>query len=179
MSKRKIEVIYNPELDKNELYYQAGQEIKEIYKSLKQSHLDEKDEEIFKIYSILDNNKDNYFRLLFFLSLYCSYFHKIKHKIDVKKLSDVQHECYKKHNFYILDIDDNHKEIFNALLTYFNTDATNLELITGKILHDLYSIDVQYKKDYSSRKMSSSVQKSIDKYKKNRQFKKRKDDYKK
>jgi hypothetical protein len=54
MPKRKIEVIYNPELDKKELYNQAKEEIKEIYKSLKQSHLDKKEEEILKIYSKLD-----------------------------------------------------------------------------------------------------------------------------
>ena len=147
MPKRKIEVIYNPELDKQELYNQAKQEIKEIYDSLKQSHLDKKEEEILKIYSKLDNRKDNYFRLLFFLSMYCTYFHKIKHKINVKKLTSLQNECYKKHNFIILDIDDTHKEIFDSIVTYFNTDATNLEPITGKILYDLYSIDVQYKKE--------------------------------
>lgn len=146
MPKKKIEVIYSPDLDKKELYSQAKEEINEIYKSLKKSHQDKNLEKIFKIYNKLDNNKDNYFRLLFFLSLYCSYFHKIKHKIDVKKLSTLQNECYKKHNFFILDIDDTHKEILNALVTYFNTDATNLEPITGKILYDIYNIDIQYKK---------------------------------
>ena len=146
MSKRKIEVIYNPELDKKELYNQAKEEIKEIYKSLKKSHFDKKEGEILNIYSKLDNDKDNYFRLLFFLSIYCTYFHKIKHKIDVKKLSDIQHECYKKHNFFILDIDDSHKEILEGIVTYFNTDSNNIEPITGKILHDLYSIDIQYQK---------------------------------
>ena len=65
MFKRKIEVIYNPELDKKELYNDAREEIKEIYKSLKKSHLEEKEEVILNIYSKLDNNKDNYFRLLF------------------------------------------------------------------------------------------------------------------
>ena len=147
MPKRKIEVIYNPELDKKELYYQAREEIKEIYKSLEKSHFDEKEEEILNIYSKLDNDKDNYFRLLFFLSMYCTYFHKIKHKIDVKKSSDIQHECYKKHNFFILDIDDTHKKILEGIVTYFNTDSNNLEPITGKILHDLYSIDIEYKKE--------------------------------
>lgn len=143
MPKRKIKVIYNPELDKKELYNQAREEIEEIYKSLKKSHLDEKQEEILNIYSKLDNNKDNYFRLLFFLSIYCTYFHKIKHKIDVKKLSDLQHECYKKHNFFILNIDDTHKKILEEIITYFNTDAINLNPITGKILHDLYNIKVE------------------------------------
>ena len=147
MPVRKIEIIYNPELDKNELYSQAKQEIKEIYKSLKKSHLDKKEKEILNIYSKLDKNRDNYFRLLFFLSLFCSYFHKIKHKIDVKNLTDLQHECYKKHNFFILDIDDTHKEILQGIVTYFNTDSNNLEPITGKILYDLYSIEVELTKN--------------------------------
>ena len=146
MPKRKIEVIYDQELNKKELYNEAKDEIKEIYKSLKKSHLDKKEEEILNIYSKLDNDKDNYFRLLFFLSIYCTYFHKIKNKINVKKLSDIQHECYKKHNFFILDIDDLHKEILEGIVTYFNTDSNNIESITGKILHDLYSIDIQYQK---------------------------------
>lgn len=143
MSKRKIEVIYNPQLNKQELYNQAKEEIRDIYKSLKQSHLNEKEEEILKIYNKLDNKKDNYFRLLFFLSLFCTYFHKIKHKIDVKKLTSVQNECYKKNNFVILDIDNSHKQIIEGLVTYFNTDAINLEPITGKILYDLYNIEVE------------------------------------
>lgn len=147
MSKRKIEVIYNPELSKQELYTQAKEEIREIYKFLKKSHFNKKNQEILKIYKKLDNDKDSYFRLLFFLSIFCSYFHKIKHKIDIKKLSDVQHECYKKHNFFILDIDDTHKEILEGILTYFNTDSNNLEPITGKILYDLYNIDISYKKE--------------------------------
>ena len=146
MSKRTIKVMYNPELDKKELYFLAKEEIKEIYKSLKKSHLDKKEKEILNIYSKLDNDKDNYFRFLFFLSLFCSYFHKIKHKIDIQKLSNVQNECYKKNNFFILDIDDTHQEILEGIVTYFNTDATNLEPVTGKILHDLYNIKVELSK---------------------------------
>ena len=147
MLKRKIEIIYNPELSKKKLYNEAREEIKEIYKSLKKSHLDNKEEQILNIYLKLDNNKDNYFRLLFFLSMYCTYFHKIKRKIDIKKLGDVQDECYKKHNFFILDIDDSHNKILEQIVTYFNTDANNLEPITGKILYDLTMIDVLYKKE--------------------------------
>lgn len=143
MLKRKINVIYNSDLDKKELYFMAKNEIKEIYNSLKKSNLDEKEEEIFNIYNKLDKNKDNYFRILFFLSLFCSYFHKIKHKINVKKLTNLQYECYKKHNFFILDIDNSHQEIMKKIITYFNTDSNNLEPITGEILFDLYNIDVQ------------------------------------
>lgn len=143
MLKRKINVIYNSDLDKKELYFMAKNEIKEIYNSLKKSNLNEKEEEIFNIYNKLDKNKDNYFRVLFFLSLFCSYFHEIKHKINVKKLTNLQYECYKKHNFFILDIDNSHQEIMKKIITYFNTDSNNLETITGKILFDLYNIDVQ------------------------------------
>ena len=62
------------------------------------------------------------------------------------------YECYKKHNFFILDIDDTHKKIFNSIVHYFNTDAINIEPISGKILHDLYSIDVQYIKENNYKK---------------------------
>lgn len=147
MSKRKIQVIYNPKLNKKELFFEAKEEIKEIYDSLKKNHLDKKENNILDIYLKLDTTKDSYFRILFFLSLYCTYFHKIKNKIDIKKLSSLQYECFKKHNFIILDIDDTHKEILQNISTYFNTDANNLEEITGKILLDLYNIDVQYKKE--------------------------------
>ena len=45
--------------------------------------------------------------------------------------------------FVILDIDESHKVILRDISTYFNTDATNLEEITGKILYDLNQIDIQ------------------------------------
>jgi hypothetical protein len=143
MLKRKINVIYNSDLDKKELYFMAKNEINEIYNNLKKSSLEKKEKEILNIYFKLDKNKDNYFRILFFLSLFCSYFHKIKHKINVKKLTNLQYECYKKHNFFILDIDNSHEHIMKQIITYFNTDSNNLEPITGKILFDLYNIDVQ------------------------------------
>lgn len=147
MQKRKINIIYNSYSDKKELYSMAKKEILEIYNSLKKNHLDNKEEKILNIFLNLDLNKDNYFRILFFISLYCSYFHKIKHNIDIKRLSDLQNECYKKHNFYIVDIDNSNIDILKNLSIYFNTDANNLEPITGKILADLNNIDVQFKKN--------------------------------
>ena len=132
-------------IDKKKLIIRQKKEIQQIYKSLKQSHIHKKEEEIYKIYNKLDNDKDKHFRLLLFLSMYCTHFHKIKHKINIKNLSSLKHECYKKNNFIILDIDDTHKEIINSIVTYFNTDSTNIEPITGKILYDLYNIDVQCK----------------------------------
>lgn len=151
MSKRKIQVIYNPELNKQELYFEAKQEIKKIYEELKESYFT-KNDEMLKIFIKLDK-KDHYFRLLFLLSMYCTYFHKIKHKVDIKKLNgltDLNEECFKKHNFVILDINDSHKILLQDLATFFNTDATNLEPITGKILYDLNQIDIQLIKEKGS-----------------------------
>lgn len=146
MTKRKINVIYNSYTDKKELYSMAKNQILEIYNSLKKNYLDNKDEKILNIFLNLDLKKDNYFRILFLISLYCSYFHKIKKNIDIKTLSDLQNECYKKYNFYIVDIDNSYIDILKNLSIYFNTDANNLEPITGKILADLNNIEVQLKK---------------------------------
>ena len=153
MSKRKIEVIYDSKLNKKELFENAKEEIIEIFNKLKSNksksnksknnNINELLDELLK----LDNEKDDYFRMLFILSLYCSYFHKNKLlKNNKSDLSFPIDECYKKHNFVILDIDYNHHEILNDLAIYFNTDATNLNPITGKILHDLHNLKVKYSK---------------------------------
>ena len=150
MSKRKIEVIYDSKLDKKELFESAKEEIIEIFNKLKSNKSkSDKNEQLLNELLKLDNEKDNYFRMLFILSLYCSYFHKNKLlKNNKSDLSFPIDECYKKHNFVILDIDDNHHEILNDLAIYFNTDATNLEPITGKILYDLHNLKVKYSKNY-------------------------------
>jgi hypothetical protein len=149
MPKRNITVIYNSDLDKKELFESAKEEIINIYNSFKeQFKLDDNERNILNLALKLklDNNKDSYFRILFLLSLYCTYFHKIKHKINVKNLTNLQHECFKKHNFVILDQDDSNKIILQDLSVYFNTDANNIEPITGKILYDLNNINVQFEK---------------------------------
>ena len=145
MPKRKIEVIYNPKFDKKELYSLAKDEIRSIYNSLVSNTLNKKQEDILKIFLKIDN-KDSYFRILFLLSLYCNYFHKIKNKINVDKLTNLKDECYKKHNFVILDLSDIHKDILEDISIYFNTDSNNIENISGKILYDINSIDIQLKK---------------------------------
>lgn len=146
MSKRKIEVIYDKNLSKEQLYQNAKQEIKDIYNSLKNQKQTKKEKEFNELLSNIDKNKDSYFRVLFLLSLYCNYFHKIKHKLDITKLnSSLTSECYKKNNFVILDTQNNHLELLNDISTFFNTDAINIEEITGKMLYDLYNIDIQLK----------------------------------
>ena len=146
MSKRKIEVVYDKNLSKEQLYQNAKQEIKYIYDSLKNQKQTKKDKEFYDLLSNIDKNKDSYFRVLFLLSLYCNYFHKIKDKINIAKLdSSLISECYKKNNFFILDTQDNHLELLNDISTFFNTDAINIEEITGKILYDIYNINIQLK----------------------------------
>ena len=93
----------------------------------------------------LDNNKSNYFRTLFLLSLFCSYYFYIKNNIkDINtfNLTAIK-ECYKSNNFYILDMDNSKEKIVRDLIHYFNTDATNIMPITGKLLYDLHQIELQ------------------------------------
>lgn len=143
---KKLVVLYNSNYNKSEIYNKVKYEVKKLYKLLYNANNDKNNKKILEIYEILDKKKDNYFRILFFLSLYCSYFHKIKHKINIHKLTKLNNECYKKNNFVLLDIDNMHKEILQDISTVFNTDAVNILPITGKILYDLYNIDVELKK---------------------------------
>ena len=140
---KKIKIVYDSNINKKELYFNAKKKIKNIHNSLKKNHHKNPDK-ILKKYLDLDKSTDNYFRILFFLSLYCSYIHKIKHKINTSKLSKLTKECYKKYNFVILDLDNSHTEILQDISTFFNTDSQNIEPITGKILYDLYNINVQF-----------------------------------
>ena len=156
--KRKIEVIYDKNIDKQELFEMAKGEVKQIYKNLLElvSDLNESsgenkisiDNKIFNILHELDSRKTDYFRKLFLLSVFCSYFHQIKNKINIQKLKYplVINECFKKHNFVVLDVDSkNTEQLLLNLIHYFNTDANNLMEITGKIFYDLQQIDLQLK----------------------------------
>lgn len=143
MTKRKIKVIFNKNLNKKKIYDISKQEVLKIYNSLKENYYDY--QKILNITLNLDLKKNNEFRILFLLSLYCSYIHyaKKKHNINLTKLSKIKNYCFKKYNFYIVDIDDSYVNILKNLSVYFNTDANNLEPITGKILADLNNIEVQ------------------------------------
>ena len=143
---KNLVLLYNSNYNKSEIYNKEKYEIKKLYKLLYNANNDKNNKKILEIYEILDKKKDNYFRILFFLSLYCSYFHKIKHKININKLIKLNNECYKKNNFVLLDIDNIQKEILQDISTVFNTDTVNILPITGKILYDLYNIDVELKK---------------------------------
>jgi hypothetical protein len=78
------------------------------------------------------------------LSLFCSYYFYIKNNIDPSNLISIK-ECYKSQNFVILDMDNSKEQIVRDLIVYFNTDATNIMAITGKLLYDLEQIELQLK----------------------------------
>ena len=154
---KNVKILYSKQMSKDKLFKNAKNEVKYLYLQIKHDEntngdtssatIEQKQDKLLNILLKLDNGKDKYFRILFLLSLYCTYFHQLKHKINIKKLNlELVSECYKKHNFVILDTSGIHKKIIEDISTYFNTDATNLEPITGKILYDLYKINFVLKK---------------------------------
>ena len=144
----KLNVVTN-----QQLYYEVKNEIIEIYKQLSHANNNKNQDLFLKILlEKLDRsstNKENYIRILFLLSIYCTYFHNLKNKIQIRNLDNtLNDQCFKKNNFVILDLDDNHKILLEDLISYFNTDANNLEYITGrmiKMMNDLDKIDVRNK----------------------------------
>ena len=134
-------------MTKPELYHKSKNMVKKLYEEFKINYNDDRNKKFLSILLYLDNSKNEYFRKLFLLSLYCNYLHKNKYKIknEMKDLTLVS-ECYKKYNFVILDTNEKHVKIIEDIATYFNTDATNLEPITGKILYDLNKINFILKK---------------------------------
>lgn len=154
MNKRKyIEVEKLNVVTNQQLYHEVKNEIIEIYKELSDANNNKNQDLFLKILlEKLDRsstNKENYIRILFLLSIYCTYFHKLRNKIQIRNLDNtLNDQCFKKNNFVILDMDDNHKILLEDLITYFNTDANNLEDITGrmmKMMNDLDKIDVRNK----------------------------------
>ena len=142
-TKPQITVLYNLDLTKKQLINEAKTEVRDILNDLKKNMSNEKQEKFTEILDKLDK-KSEYFRLLFIYSLYCSFYHKFKNKIDVQKLNFPLEECYKKYNFVILDLNESHHQILRDLTIFFNTDATHIEPITTKILSDLDTLDIQF-----------------------------------
>ncbi len=134
-------------LNKKTLFNNAKKEIKRIYNKLKTKSLD-----VLNLYLFLDTKKNKYFRILLLLSLYCTYYHDIKNKINIKKLPktlipNLINECYKKNNFVILKLSKSHVKIMEDLAIYFNTDANNIEPLSGIILNDLNKINIILKQN--------------------------------
>lgn len=156
MNKRKyIEVEKLNVVTNQQLYHEVKNEIKEIYQELSDANKNNNQDLFLKILlEKLDRSstsKENYIRILFLLSIYCSYFHKLRNKVQIRNFDNtLNDECFKKNNFVILDMNYNHKILLEDLIAYFNTDANNLENITGrmmKIMNDLDKIEVEIKKN--------------------------------
>ena len=78
-NKKKIKVIFNKDLNKKKIYDISKQEVLKIYNSLKQNYNNY--QKILNITLNLDVKKNNEFRILFLMSLYCSYIHYAKKNI--------------------------------------------------------------------------------------------------
>ncbi len=81
MTKRKLHLVYDKQLSKQELYESAKDEVKDIYNSIKENKLSKQDDKLLKLLIKLDN-KNSYFRTLFLLSLYCNYYYNKKNYIN-------------------------------------------------------------------------------------------------
>ena len=145
MAKRNINVIYNKKLDNKELFEMSKYEVLNLYQQLKENYDDDNIHKINYILTNIDTNHNYYFKVLFLLSLYCSYFHEIKNNLNIQIINslNLKDECYKKNNFVILDLDQNHVNILKTLTMFLNTDAVKLERkYSGKLLEDLNKIQV-------------------------------------
>lgn len=145
MDKRKIDVIYNKKLDNKELFEMSKNEVLNLYQQLKENYDDDNIYKINYILTNIDTNHNYYFKVLFLLSLYCSYFHKIKNNLNIQTINSLhlKDECYKKNNFVILDLDQNHVNILKTLTMFLNTDAVKLEKkYSGKLLDDINKIQI-------------------------------------
>lgn len=150
MDKRKIDVIYNKKLDNQELFQMSKNEVLNLYKQLLENYDSSNLYKINYILTNIDTNHNYYFKVLFLLSLYCSYFHKIKNKLNIQTINSLhlKDECYKKHNFVILDLNQNHVNILKTLAMFLNTDAEKLERkYSGKLLEDLDKIQINLIQD--------------------------------
>jgi hypothetical protein len=145
MAKRNINVIYDKNLDKKELFENAKSQVLNLYQELIENYNNSDINKINTILNKIDKNTNYYFKVLFLLSLYCSYYHKIKNKLNSQTINSLhlKDECFKRYNFVILDLDDNHVNILKALTMFLNTDAEKLETrYSGKLLEDLNKIQV-------------------------------------
>lgn len=152
--KKRLVVLYPN--NKRELIKNSRQEIKNIMDEFKKiqnerkniyntEELNNKNDEFFDVLVKLDN-KNKTFIKLFALSLYCSYYHKYKHKIINKnELKFPINECFKPNNFIIIDVDNSSFEILHRMTHFFNTDSQNIDAFaTVELLQDLNSLNVNF-----------------------------------
>lgn len=102
---------------------------------------------MYKLATEVDSKIDNKLKTLFLISLFCNVFYHIygDRKGQLGKKLEFTPSIRCKH--YTIFTYDNDKTdiLLKDLVTFFNTDATNLLPITGLILQDLNNMEVYMK----------------------------------
>lgn len=102
---------------------------------------------MYKLATEVDSKIDNKLKTLFLISLFCNVFYHIygdrKGQLGKKLEFTPSIRCK---NYTIFTYDNDKTDILlKDLVTFFNTDATNLLPITGLILQDLNNMEVYMK----------------------------------
>lgn len=102
---------------------------------------------MYKLATQVDNQLDNKLKVLFLISLFCNVFYHIygtkKGQLGKELTFKPNIRC---NNFTIFTYDNEKTDtLLKDLVTFFNTDATNLLPITGLILQDLNKMKVYMK----------------------------------
>jgi hypothetical protein len=112
--------------------------------------LDLTDDSHYKMYKLateVDSKIDNKLKILFLISLFCNVFYHIygtrKEQLGKKLEFNPIIRC-KQYTIFTYD-NDKTDILLKDLVTFFNTDATNLLPITGLILQDLNNMEVYMK----------------------------------
>lgn len=122
------------------------QELRRIYNEFLDS-LDLEDPmnyKMFKLATEIDSKIDNKIKTLFLLSLFCNVFHHIYGKKSGQLGKPLNFKPKIRCNNYTIFTYNNDKtdKLLQHLVTFFNTDATNLLPITGLILQDLNEMNI-------------------------------------
>lgn len=108
---------------------------------------DPTEHKFYKLVQYVDINLDNKFKVLFLISLFCNVFYHIygDRKDQLGKPLDFEPKIRcKKFTIFTYD-NDKTDQLLKNLITFFNTDATNILPITGLILQDLNLMDIYMK----------------------------------
>tara|TARA_Y100000389_G_C17315866_1_gene440422 strand:- start:477 stop:863 length:387 start_codon:yes stop_codon:yes gene_type:complete len=122
------------------------QELRKIYDEFIKS-LDLNDRMNNKMYKLaieIDSNLDNKIKTLFLISLFCTVFHYIYGEKSGQLRKSLNFKPKIRCNNYTIFTYNNDKtdKLLQDLVTFFNTDATNLLPITGLILQDLNEMKI-------------------------------------
>jgi len=125
------------------------EKLRKIYtKFLDSLELDDPtDYKMFKLATEIDGKMANKIKILFLLSLFCNVFHHIYGKKSGQLATSLNFTPKIRCNNYTIFTYNNDKtdKLLQNLVTFFNTDATNLLPITSLILQDLNEMNIYMK----------------------------------